>query len=86
MTTQELVDALNAKFAATGYSFSVTAGPKYTRVVKTQGPSSSVYCFTDEAGNIYKPEGWKRPAKGIRGTLATLDINRADLHGAWLYR
>ena len=44
---------------------SVTYGKKYAKVI-TNG---SVYAFIDEHGNIYKPAGWKAPAKQIRGNI-----------------
>ena len=63
-------------------------GVKYTRVIQTSGGgiSRSVYCFLDKDGNIYKAASWKAPAKGIRSTLATVDLNRVDQHGGWMYR
>jgi hypothetical protein len=61
-------------------------GVKYTRVIHTCGGQRSVFCFIDGDGNIYKPASWKAPAKGIRGTLATVDMSKVDGHGSWLYR
>lgn len=49
-------------------------GKKYIRVVqgKQNDPlSRSVYCFLDGEGNIYKADGWKKPAKHIRGNILT---------------
>jgi len=80
MTITEFVDALNLKF---GPIFTLTRGMKYTRIIRESG---SVYCFIDNDGNIYKAASWKAPAKGIRSTLATVDIARVDQFGAWLYR
>lgn len=86
-TAQEFVDALNAKFKAEGYStFEVAeGGRKFTKIVATHGGQRSVYCFLDADGNVYKAEGWKKPARGIRSTLATLDMSRVDKFGSWLY-
>lgn len=54
-------------------------GQKYTRIVKNDRyyndkgemevceNNPSVHCFIDNEGNILKADGWKRPAKGIRG-------------------
>jgi hypothetical protein len=55
-----------------------------TRVIHTCGGQRSVFCFIDGDGNIYKPASWKAPAKGIRGTLATVDMSKVDGHGSWL--
>lgn len=88
MTQQEFIDALNQKFQAVGYSFSLSKpGAKFTRVVQAlhnQGGSS--YCFLDAEGNIYKCASWKAPAKGIRGNLATVDMSKVDPYGSWLYK
>lgn len=86
MTTQEFVAALDARFA--DYAFSSNQGKKYTKVMTSfRGQTSfSVFCFIDQAGNIYKPDGWRKPAKGVRSTLATVDITKVDPFGSWLYR
>ena len=86
MTSTEFIAALNQKFNSMGYTFSLDKpGSKNTRVVRTHVTSRSVYCFLDSNGNIFKAAGWKAPAKGIRGTLATLDMNTVDPYGSWLY-
>ena len=54
-----------------------TIGPKWIRVFEQDvgqdgklRDSRSVYCFVEKAtGYIYKPDGWKRPAKGVRGSI-----------------
>jgi hypothetical protein len=87
MTVQEFVATLNFKFAVHGYTFLIEKpGVKYTRVIQTATAHRSVYCFIDADGNIYKSASWKAPAKGIRSTLATVDIAKVDPYGSWLYR
>lgn len=93
MALTEFIAALNAKFSnvdpksAMAYTFEVEAGRKFNRVVQTPRMGGrSVFCFVDNDGNVYKPAGWKAPAKGIRATLATLDMSRVDAYGSWLYR
>jgi hypothetical protein len=99
MTLDEFIAALNEKAKADPmtyghYVFSKTIGPKYTRIVRetkwntpgSQVEGRQVFCFVDGEGNIYKAAGWKAPAKGVRSTLATVDVSKADFHGAWLYR
>lgn len=51
-------------------------GPKYTRIVRQQVASTgetverSAYGFiANDTGDLLKSDGWKRPAKGIRGNL-----------------
>lgn len=66
-----------------------TKGPKLYRVF-IHNPddkyTQSAYCFIDMEGNIYKADGWKRPAKGIRGTIYNVDPNSIDQYTTWLYR
>jgi hypothetical protein len=91
------VAALNTKFntiegTSLGHVFSVERpGVKYTRIVQQtryqDGSTAgrSVFCFVDADGNILKAAGWKAPAKGIRSTLATVDMAKVDPYGSWLY-
>ena len=85
-------DALRAEyFAANGLSVSAgmeepvtfQRGPKYARIVLTNGPSRSVHCFVNLSnGDILKAAGWKAPYKGgARGNIAN---GAADVspHGA----
>lgn len=88
MTLTEFITALNDKFTG-DYSFAIERpGVKYTRIVQSfrNTGNRSVFCFVDAEGNIYKPAGWKTPAKGVRSTLATVDITKVDPYGSWLYR
>ena len=48
-------------------NYEFTVGKKYIRVFSTS--DRSAYCFLDQEGNIYMPDGWKRPAKHIRGSI-----------------
>lgn len=84
MTITEFVDGLNAKFPGR-FELGPT-GLKYTRVIDVSFGGQSVYCFVDAAGNIYKAASWKAPAKGVRSTLATVDLARVDQYGGWLYK
>ena len=37
----------------------------------------SVFCFVQRAtGSVLKADGWKKPAKGIRGSIYTVDFKR----------
>ena len=95
---EAFVAALNAAHGSMkpGYEYSIDKpGPKYTRIVQqflpTKGsPMDSgrgVYCFIDNATNdILKADGWKKPAKGARGNLATVDVSQCDPFGSWLYK
>ena len=79
MTNAEFVAALSEKF---GCDFELsTHGRKFTRVTKY----GSAYCFLDADGNIYKPASWNTPAKGVRSTLASVDMTEVDEYGCWLY-
>ena len=49
-------------------------GPKFVRIVKVGPAERSVYCFVEKAtGAILKADGWKRPAKGARGSIYGAD-------------
>lgn len=87
MTHAEFIAALDAKFVGQ-YTFELEPGRKYTRVVATpvSGSGRSSYCFLDADGNVYKSAGWKGPAKGIRANLKTLNMDKVDAYGSWLYR
>lgn len=51
-------------------TLSYEAGPKNVRIVKNDTVSRSVYCFVRiEDGAILKADGWKKPAKGVRGSI-----------------
>ena len=66
---QDAYDTLNNhKFFSV---FSATFGVKYVRIVKSSvnGSSSSAFAFLDREGNVYKPDGWKRPAAHVRGNI-----------------
>jgi hypothetical protein len=53
---------------------SVQRGAKYGRIVVTRYDDDSAYGFIDLAnGDLLKADGWKRPAKGVRGNMFAAD-------------
>lgn len=78
------------------YSFELVQNPsgngKYHRVVMSiGGTSSSVHAFVDAEGHVFKSEGWKKPAKGVRYDLANDEsfaaiLQDATWSGGYLYR
>lgn len=44
-------------------------GRRYVRIVSQDTVSRSAWAFIDLNGAILKPDGWKRPAKGVRGNI-----------------
>jgi hypothetical protein len=70
-------------------------GRTYQRIVQQEltpegsdaALGSSVYCFVDRWGQIFKADGWKGPAKGVRGTVSDVlsGKTQADSGGSWLY-
>lgn len=64
-------------------------GPKYIRIVLTERGTNSVYCFIDRSnGDILKSDGWKKPAKGARGSIynPNCDVGvKATVYGSGLY-
>ena len=79
-------------------SFFIENGRKYYKVclrwkqVNRQFKDDiSVHCFVDKlSGEVYKPAGWKQPAKHVRFNMSD-DVNRAKLYnvcdwaGGYLY-
>lgn len=86
---------LNAYQEKMGYKFGacVTAQPgkKYIRIVKhdvfdgVARESGSAFCFVEmETGAIFKPAGWKTPAKHARGNIANGATNVGPYGPAYL--
>lgn len=66
--------------------FSTMPGPKYLRVVVEEdgGNQRSVYSFVERAtGDVYKPEGWKKPAKHVRSNIFSAEhgLENHNWHG-----
>jgi hypothetical protein len=74
---QDLLKALDALKADRVHpkQHEVSYGQKYAKITH----DGSVYAFIDADGNIYKPAGWKAPAKHIRGSIfdANFSIGKA---------
>jgi len=72
---QEIQQASDNEWKALNYdpnnkpSFSYTFGPKYAKILYVYSGQTSVHCFVDYEGNIYKVATWRTPAKGIRGHI-----------------
>jgi hypothetical protein len=70
----DYVAALQA-IAPEGYTYEYVPNPRgrYARVTMKTGPQGqvSVHAFIEpDTGNVFKPAGWKAPAKGVRYALA----------------
>ena len=72
-----LNDAPNSRLTQT---IVLERGPKYTRIVRQiisddgRTVERSAYGFiVNETGDLLKADGWKRPAKGIRGNVGDAD-------------
>ncbi len=67
--------------------YEVQEGRKYLRLVRreTYGHGVSAFAFVCKAtGAIFKPAGWKGPAKGARGNIAYAHAQPLTIAG--LYR
>ena len=61
----------------TSVTFTMQFGRKYIKVIQD---NSSVHSFIDKkTGEVYKPAGWKSPAKIVRYDLRLIS-DRAKLH------
>ena len=61
----------------TSVTFTMQFGRKYIKVIQD---NSSVHAFIDrKTGEVYKPAGWKSPAKIVRYDLRLIS-HRAKLH------
>jgi hypothetical protein len=81
--------------STTNLWFEVSKGKKYYKILQKDqhsenGMSSIVHAFVDTEGNVYKPAGWRGPAKIVRYNL--LDeksfascLSKADWAGGYLY-
>lgn len=67
-------------------------GHKFARIVISVGGSRSVYCFINLTdGSILKADSWKKPAKGVRGSIWNdgFDVGPGkpcNVHGGGLYK
>lgn len=52
----------------------IESGSKYHKLISNRGGSRSVWCFVDKtSGEIFKPAGWKSPAKHTRGSVSNIE-------------
>jgi hypothetical protein len=71
---KEIKAASDAEWKSQGYTlpvpeFHYTRGKKYLKVMIKNLGSTSVHCFVDDEGNIFKPASFNAIAKGIRGNI-----------------
>lgn len=60
-------------------------GVRYVRIVSKDpgAKTGSAYAFVEIAtGDVLKPDGWKRPAKGARGNIYDPERPGVGVHGA----
>ena len=63
-------------------SIELMSGPKYARIVRVGPGERSAFGFVDLAnGDLLKAEGWKKPARGVRGNM----LSATPLKGCTLY-
>jgi len=74
---QKMLDRYHAeKFPRQGIVLKMMKGKRYYRIVAhatfdgEEGSGTSAWAFVDkETGDIFRPAGWKRPAKHPRGSV-----------------
>ena len=91
----EITDVIkNGQYADQYPEQPITAetGQRYWKVILTWGAQRMVHSFVEiTTGDVFKAEGWSRPAKGVRYRLADDEsfaelLRNVDAHGAYLYR
>jgi hypothetical protein len=77
-----------------GYNYIIESGRKYHKIIMIDSSvrnNRSVHAFVDKkTGEVYKPAGWKAPAKGVRYDLRIIEqrewlLENADWAGSYLY-
>jgi hypothetical protein len=81
--------------STTNLWFEVTKGKKYYKIIQKDQTTNntiggSVHAFVDTEGNVYKPAGWRGPAKVVRYNLLDEQsfascLSKADWAGGYLY-
>ena len=86
---QKLQEAYHFQAPADRPTVELEYGRKYIKVVHNFGHQRLVHSFVDRSnGNVFKPAGWAKPAKGVRANLVTglADLLlRVDYTGGYLY-
>jgi len=78
------------KKGVSDYDFVVETGRKYHKIVMVNN-QRSVHAFVDKkTGEVYKPAGWKSPAKHVRYDLRVIKdreyvLQNCDWAGGYLY-
>jgi len=90
--TKELCDTLQKdydnKSTARNYTFEITTGRKYHKIVEKRG---GVHAFINrKTGEVYKPAGYNKPAPHVRYDLRLINHRdylsvHADWAGSYLY-
>jgi hypothetical protein len=96
-----LCDALVSNYvrmyprSTTNIWFEVSKGKKYYKILQKDQTANntiggSVHAFVDTEGNVYKPAGWRGPAKIVRYNLLDEQsfascLSKADWAGGYLY-
>lgn len=72
------------------YKFTCEEGKRYYKIISEYYSQKSVHAFVDKnTGDVYKPAGWKAPAKGARFNLfrdIEYMLNICDIYGGYLYK
>lgn len=83
----KMQESLNKQFPSSNSIFDIIEGRKYLKVITNNGVQQSVTAFIDKNdGQIYKPAGWKAPAKYARGNLFDNYGEKALSENGWQIR
>lgn len=83
-----LMKDLESNYPNSDTTFTFTKGGRYYKILQVQSYGQSVHAFVDEDGNVYKPAGWRAPAKGVRARLEDIvdGKRKVDFAGGYLYK
>jgi hypothetical protein len=96
----ELNKQFEAKMPGVSYRpvFFVTSGPAYDKIIhrdasRVNEKGSTVFCFVNASGEVFKAAGWAKPAKGVRALLSDITpefvakiVDAGYATTGWLYR
>lgn len=86
---EQFIDILGERFSYDGFTYDLSFGRSYIKVIEHSKSYNAVHAFIDKDGNLLKPASWSSPAKGVRvpaDRLLEVAKTRADRFSSYLYK